>query len=182
LRRRFAAAALAGGAPARADVITLNVSASFTPIFEAACSPTCMLGGDIVINNSTGAAKGGFVSANVTATGFVPGVGPFMNLQSFGPGGLPPVDNTQLVLESAPFVLPLDTLTLLFLAPTEGSFVGYTGGQLVAGELIHVAQTGESTWGFASGSFTPVPAPVIGNGLPLLLVVVGLLFGSRLAA
>jgi hypothetical protein len=44
LATAVAAAALAGGAPARADVITLNVSASFTPIFEAACSPTCMLG------------------------------------------------------------------------------------------------------------------------------------------
>src|SRR5882724_4611846 len=68
------ALAAAGGVSVRASVITLDLSATTRPDSpNAACSPTCTLGGDIVINNSTGA----IVSADVTATGFSPTVGPF---------------------------------------------------------------------------------------------------------
>jgi hypothetical protein len=51
---------------ARADIITLHVSGMLTPdtSIGAACSPTCTLGGDIVIDNSAGADNGGFVSAD----------------------------------------------------------------------------------------------------------------------
>ena len=61
---------------ARAGVITPDVSATLTPDFGAACSPTCTLGGDIVINNSA-PAPGEFSSAHIIATGFSPSVGPF---------------------------------------------------------------------------------------------------------
>jgi hypothetical protein len=57
-----------GGAPARADVITFDVSGTMTPTLNAACSPTCTLGGDIVFDNSAGAPHMLFRSAPVNQT------------------------------------------------------------------------------------------------------------------
>jgi hypothetical protein len=54
-------AGLALSSPARAGIITLDVSATMIPLVISgpmlACSPTCTLGGDIVINNSAGATN-----------------------------------------------------------------------------------------------------------------------------
>ena len=73
VRAAILAVALAapGGVTVRAGVITLDVSATFVP-GQGNCNPTCTLGGDIVIDNSSGAANNGFVSAEVTASGFSP--------------------------------------------------------------------------------------------------------------
>ena len=87
----------------------------------AACSPTCTLGGTIVINNSP-PAPGTIVSEDVTAAGFSPSVGPFT--QNFGilaVGGL-----TRLTIDDSAGGI----LALLFSTATAGSLVGYTGGQL----------------------------------------------------
>src|SRR5689334_17206699 len=65
-----------GAAPARAGVITFNVSGTLTPSLNAACSPTCVLGGDIVFDDSPGAPHMG-ISADIIVTGFSPGTGPF---------------------------------------------------------------------------------------------------------
>jgi hypothetical protein len=61
--RTTALAALVAGlasSPARAEII-LDVSATMIPLVISvpilACSPTCTLGGDIVINNSAGATN-----------------------------------------------------------------------------------------------------------------------------
>jgi hypothetical protein len=54
---------------ARADVITLDVTADATPSRMSACSVGgCALGGKFVIDNTAGTV----VSEDVTATGFVP--------------------------------------------------------------------------------------------------------------
>src|SRR5207302_6952568 len=86
VRTGILAMALAGSAAARADVITLDVTGSMSPsVPGASCAAAgCTLGGDIVINNSTGA----IVSEDVTATGFLPSVGPFtVNSAVVGIGG-----------------------------------------------------------------------------------------------
>ena len=65
---------LAIGPPAaRADTVTLDVSGSLSPNGSASCSVSgCTLGGDIVINNTTGA----IISEDVTVSGESPSVGP----------------------------------------------------------------------------------------------------------
>ena len=58
LAMTLAAAGLGAGA-ARADIITLDLSGTMTPPFSGRgdCSPMCTLGGNIVIDNSVGAAR-----------------------------------------------------------------------------------------------------------------------------
>lgn len=139
--------------PARADVITLDVSATFA--FGAGpvtCSPTCTLGGDIVIDNSSGAPDDGFVSAHVTATGFSPAVGPFTTFNGLGTGGDP--DNTVLSLENS----ASDTLLLSFSSPTPGSLFDYTGGLL--NDITHISINQGGGWVITSGSLTEAPAAV----------------------
>ena len=131
---------------ARADIITLHVSGTLTPDTStgAACSPTCTLGGDIVIDNSAGADNGGFVSADVTAKGFSPSVGPFTQLvdidENTGPGG-----NTILTLG--------DPIFMKYTTFTPGSFFNYTGGPVesITLNFRHIVWNG-------SGSFT-IPEP-----------------------
>jgi hypothetical protein len=163
LTAAFAATAL-GGAPARAGVITLDVSATFSPVPPPGmCSPTCTLSGDIVINNSSGVANNGFVSADVTASGFSPpGIGgPFTSLivlqssTNFA--------NTDLTLGPVPVVLIFET-------PTAGSFVGYTGGPLAT-----VLTINPSDFHFTSGSLTPAAAAV--PEPPSLLLLLSALVG-----
>src|SRR5215472_14059525 len=114
-------AALSGfGANARADIITFDVSANVEDDGgNEVCVPgdfDCKLGGTIVINNGTGA----IVSEDVTATGFVPSVGPFTtNL------GISTSSNlTRLTIGDA----ANDTVLLDISTPTPGSLIGYTGG------------------------------------------------------
>ena len=63
-----------GPPAARADIVTLDVSGSLTASGGASCSSSgCTLGGNIVINNTTGAV----ISTDVTFSGESPSVGPF---------------------------------------------------------------------------------------------------------
>ena len=163
----FAAALVAAGlaaAAARAGVITLDVSGTMSPSMgPTACSPTCTLGGNIVIDNSTGAANSGFVSADVTASGFSPSAGPFTIFLGLVPESGSP--NTELdLIDAADNELVLD-----FDAPTAGSFVGYNGGSIEAG-LIDLGF--DFNWALSSGSLTPVPEP--SSALVLLTALVGL--------
>jgi hypothetical protein len=160
--------------PARANVITLNVSATFQPgPAPEACSPTCTISGNIVIDNSFGAANSGFVSANVTAAGFSPSVGPFMTF--FGVGGSPTSPNTVLGLNSA----SVSVLRLAFDTQIGGSFAFYTGGQLSTDSIID-ANLGVRPWELTSGSLTPAaaatPEP---RSLLLLLPATAGLLGTR---
>src|SRR5271166_4066218 len=85
------------GAPARASLITFNVSGTVSPALNAACSPTCTLGGDFVFDNTPGAPRMGIVSADITATGFSPSTGPFDGFAGIAAvAGL-----TQLTIEDA---------------------------------------------------------------------------------
>jgi hypothetical protein len=81
-----------GARIARADDVTLAVSGSLAAVNSpGSCSATgCMLGGDIVINNTTGAV----ISQDVTMSGESPSVGPFSTFGSL----IPIVGETRLAL------------------------------------------------------------------------------------
>ena len=145
-------AGLALSSPARAGIITLDVSGTMSPIAglgAGACSPTCTLGGDIVINNSP-PAPGTILSEHVTATGFSPTVGPFtVN------GGISGISGG---VDLSIFDAAHDQLSLLFATPTAGSLVGYAGGPLSAATGISPPFFGDA-WLLSSGSLTPAPEP-----------------------
>ena len=142
-------AGLALSSPARAGAITLDVSGTMTPAFPGfGCSPTCTLGGDIVIDNSL-PAPGTILSEHVTATGFLPTVGPFtVN------GGISGISGG---VDLSIFDAAHDQLSLLFATPTAGSLVGYAGGPLSAA-TISPPFFGDA-WLLSSGSLTPAPEP-----------------------
>ena len=154
-----------GGAPARADVIIFDVSGTMTPTLNAACSPTCTLGGDIVFDNSAGAPHMG-ISADVTVTGFSPSTGPFT-----GFAGIAAVSGlTRLTIDDASG----DFVDLVFSTPTAGSLVGYTGGPLDTSTFVMTAGLPPSRWNLISGSLTAqtaVPEP------PSLLLLLSALTG-----
>jgi hypothetical protein len=155
------AAGLALGSPASAGIITLDVSGTMSPVagFGVACSPTCTLGGDIVIDNSS-PAPGTILSEHVTATGFSPTVGPFtVN------GGISGISGG---VDLSIFDAASDQLSLLFATPTAGSLVGYAGGPLSADTAISPPFLGDA-WVLSSGSLTPSPEPT-----SLTLLAVGL--------
>jgi hypothetical protein len=149
-----------GDATARADLVTLQVSGtlfSFPPPPSgppAECAATgCTLGGEIVINNATGAV----VSADVTATGFSPSAGPFTAPQALNTA----FSLTDLEIETASVFT--SQAALIFSTPTEGSLVGYTGGWLSTNTQVR-PRSGAFGWGLISGSLTeiavtPVPEP-----------------------
>jgi hypothetical protein len=181
LATAFAAMGLgASRVPARADVITLDVSATFQPgptPGVASCSPTCTIGGDIVIDNSFGAANSGFVSANVTATGFVTSAGPPVSVgpfTTFAFIGESPPDFTVLALDSGPFAL-----RLLFQTEIPGFFAFYDGGQLSTDSIIATDGPDALLWELTSGSLLPAAAagavPEPGSLLLLLSATAGLL-------
>ena len=155
----FVAAGLAGGT-ARAGVITLDLSATAAPNSQtgALCTPTCKLGGDIVIDNSPSPPPPGAIhSADFTATGFSPSVaGPFTINPTIG------------IFSSAFTSLSVadaagDVLNLIFVTPTPGSLVGYTGGSLSAVNGESNVSGPASFWSPVSGSLTQaalsVPEP-----------------------
>jgi hypothetical protein len=171
----FAATGLGlSGAPARADVITFDVSGTMTPTLNAACSPTCTLGGDIQFDNSAGAPHMG-ISADVTLTGFSPNTGPFTGVAGIGAvSGL-----TQLTIDDASG----DFVELFFSTPTAGSLVGYTGGALDTRTFVNTAGLPPSRWDLISGSLTAQTAVPEPPSLPLLLSALaglGALLGKRL--
>jgi hypothetical protein len=153
------------GAPARAAVTTFGVSGTMTPTLNAACSPTCTLGGDIMFDNSAGAPHMG-ISADVTVTGFSPSTGPFT-----GFAGISAVSGfTRLTIDDASG----DFVDLVFSTPTAGSLVGYTGGPLDTSTFVNTAGLPPSRWDLISGSLiaqTAVPEP------PSLLLLLSALTG-----
>lgn len=163
----------AGIGIARADQITLDISANLSAAFEGAeCGGVvgasgCTLSGDIVINNTTGAV----ISADVTMAEESPVVGPFTTgaelfVSSYGSG----YPNTLLLLEDSAG----DDLVLGLSTPTAGSLVGYDGGTLLPqpSGFYTVYDASEGVWALTSGTATAaVPEP------PLYLLLVLGFFG-----
>ena len=159
---------LAIGPPAaRADTVTLDVSGSLSPNGSASCSVSgCTLGGDIVINNTTGA----IISEDVTVSGESPSVGPFT--RNFGIGTLGGL--THLTIGDSGD----NILNLVFSTPTEGSLIGYTGGPI---SPLTAMSCGEGcvlrlTSGALTQPVTPAPEP---SSVALMLLGVGLVFVMR---
>jgi hypothetical protein len=147
-----AAVALLIAPAASAGVIKLEMRATASPIPPAsACSPTCTLGGDIVINNSP-PDPGKFISEDITATGFSPSVGPFTKNPALGTfSGL----FTTLSVDDAAG----DVVRVIFTTPTPGSLVGFTGSGLLAiGIESEVTGPKSALWTPVSGSLT-TPEP-----------------------
>ncbi len=151
---------------AHADVITLDISGTLTPVpnnlVNASCSSSgCTLGGDIVINNTTGTV----VSADVTMAGESPLVDPFTDGKI-----VPFVQNnkgmTEIRFQSSTQSLPtgIPAMNLAFPTPTTASLVGYTGGALSAASIYTIDFFGPSgtqldgMWNLTSGSLTPATA------------------------
>ena len=152
------------GAPARAGLITLDLTAAVTPEGGiTVCSVTCSLGGDIMFDNTTGVIS----SVDVTTAGFPPSVGPF----TVGPGiDVFSQDFTRLTVDDAAG----DSLILVFETPTPGSLVGYSGGSLVSSSGLTAVNTPHGSWNVGAGSWTqatvtPAPEPaslvLLGTGL-----------------
>jgi hypothetical protein len=171
-----------GDATAHADIITLQVSGTLSPLppppmkppAESCASTGCTIGGEIVINNATGAV----LSADVTATGFSPSVGAFTAPQALNTAfGL-----TDLEVETAPVFT--SQAALIFSTPTEGSLVGYTGGSLSTNTQVR-SRTGAFGWGLISGSLTEIaaaPVPECSTWAMMLLGFVGLGFAGHRAS
>jgi hypothetical protein len=198
MRRRILALVLSAAGlgahtgTARADIITLDVPANLSAfVSQATCLGVslgvgCTLGGDIVINNTTGA----FVSADVTMAGETPTVGPFTA------GGIIILNGYLTLLEltdsnSAPFdILGLPFITPCGSPPTPGgclpasSLVGYTGGPLSTTVLgngqelpvggINVPEGGPEYWQLTSGSLTEAAGAAAPEPSSLLLLVAAL--------
>jgi hypothetical protein len=169
-------------ATAHADIVTLQVSGTLSPLSppphepppESCAATGCILGGEIVINNATGAV----ISADVTATGFSPGAGPFTAPQPLHTAfGL-----TDLEIVTAPVFT--SEAALIFSTPTAGSLVGYTGGSLSTNTGVR-SQSGAFGWGLTSGSLTEIavtPVPEPSTWAMMLLGFAGLGFAGYWAS
>jgi hypothetical protein len=156
---------------AHADTVTLSVSGILSQsLGVATCSVSgCTLGGEIVINNTTG----DIISEDVTVSGESPTVGPFT--QNFGIGTTS--GRTRLLVDDSVH----NMLSLGFSTPTAGSLIGYTGGPLATETFVFGAATcGPCSWILETGALTPsvtTPTPepsslalmLLGAGLVLLL-------------
>jgi hypothetical protein len=161
-----------GVGAAKADTITtFDVSAIVDPL---TCVNNCRLGGDIVINTTTGL----IVSANVTMTG-LPLTGPFTNF------GFSPISSDVLTLIS---IRDASFNRLDFFLPVF-DLIGYTGGSICAESIVCLTTSGTGpissiqlsiiggSLPLLSGSLTPAPVPIpdVGAGLPGLMLAFGLL-------
>jgi hypothetical protein len=147
-----------GPPAARADIVTLDLSGSLTP-GAGACSPSCTLGGDIVINNTTGTVT----SVDFTVAGESPSVGPFNTFDGFLGGGLGLVTG--------------DSAGNIFEMFLSGTLVGYTGGAIggsidgIIGALFFV-----NTGAALTEATVAAPEP---SSYALVLLGVGLVFVMR---
>jgi hypothetical protein len=165
------------GPPAvRADTAKLDVSGNlvFANGFASCSGSGCTLGGDIVINNTTG----DIISEHITMSGETPTVGPFTQTINgvSESGGLTRLD--------IPYA-ESNALFLLFSAPTAGSSVGHNGGAVsdftvliafgspAAFSPIRVLSGGGPAF---TPSVTPTPEP---SSVALMLLGVGLMFVMR---
>jgi len=106
-----------------------------------------MLGGEIVIDNTADTVQ----SVDVTASGFLPNVGPFV----FVTGVSSLLNFTQMGLAD----MADDRALLVFSTPTAGSLVGYTGGPLDPTFSNVRTQASATNWSLA-GSLTEAPPAV----------------------
>lgn len=146
----------AGAVTARAGKITFDVSGTMLPVggTGSSCSVlatiplssvpvlTCPLGGDIIINDKTGA----IISEDVTFTGYsLPSngtVGPFTQNLAIGRNGV----LTVLVIGDSNG----DVLDLNIATSAAGSVVGYTGGPI--GNETTITASDSATWIIASAN------------------------------
>jgi len=153
---------------AHADIVTLEVSGTLSGALPgSSCSISgCTLGGDVVIDNVTGA----FLSADVTFSGSSPSVGPFVVADLV----LPIASFTELVIRANPETN--GTLLLAFVTNTPGSLVGYSGGPL----FVVVAQSTCCAWSASgAGALTPAVAAPEPSSVALMLLGVGFVFVMR---
>lgn len=158
--------------PAKAATITFDVSAVMVPAdgFASSCAITCTLAGTIVIDNSLGLP----ISVNISMFGGAPAIGPFTIVG----GGTAPGNGTAS-WQFFQAVNSSNSLVLNFASVTTGNLVGSTGGPL---GTLSVATTNDpisnAVWRLSSGAVTPVavPGPVVGAGLPAI-VIGGVLLG-----
>ena len=158
-----------GAGIARADNVTLDVTGSLVANNPpGTCLVTgCTLGGNIVINNTTG----GVISEDITRSGESPSVGPFTTFGSL----IPSVGETRLALVDGSG----NFIDLFFVTPTAGSLVGYNGGALDTLTGVGVpAPATPPTWVLTSGALTPVIAPEP-NSVVLMLAGIGFAFVMR---
>ncbi|MGB9244853.1 MAG: PEP-CTERM sorting domain-containing protein [Candidatus Acidiferrales bacterium] len=154
---------------ASADIVTLDVSGGLSPVGGSSCSSSgCTLGGDIVIDNASGA----IISNDVTFNGESPSVGPFNGGNGVGAVGA----LTELEIVNADSNAGL---ILVFSTITPGSLVGYSGGPLNGNTEIFTSN-GCCAWFLVSGALTPAvtPAPEPSSAA-LMLFGVGLVFVMR---
>jgi hypothetical protein len=172
------------GAPnAHADTVTLDVSGTMTASAPGSCLgstvlPLCTLGGDIVINNTTGA----IISVDVTITGASPTFGPFttaIQLFDFGLG-------RTLLRIRGPASQGLSVIDLVFDTPTPGSLVNYDGGALTTATSAESTQAPCSVgtnppciYFLSTGELTPAVAAPEPSSVALMLLGIGLVFVMR---
>ena len=153
---------------AHADIVTLEVSGTLTGALPgSSCLISgCTLGGDVVIDNVTGA----FLSADVTLSGSSPSVGPFVVADLV----VPILSFTELVIRANPATN--GTLLVAFATNTPGSLVGYSGGPI----RVVVAQSTCCAWSASEeGALTPVVAAPEPSSVALMLLGVGFVIVMR---
>lgn len=172
LSSAFAAAGCAlivSVAAANAAIITFDVTGNLSPANAAAgCSPVCALGGTFVLDNTTDAIS----SINITLSGALPTLGPFNTLVNvFNPGN---GTTSVLFIDTPTFNSTSNTLVLNI----TGVLGGFTGGALNptltrAGTPSNVAQWQMGSPGALTAQVAAVPGPMVGAGLPGLVLAFG---------